>query len=68
MEGYLQALPLNQHLLLDNLILIEVGPPYWEEAVLDEMFLEGMKSTKVNWLRRNAMWLAVRVGGKGQWG
>ena len=34
----------------------------------DEMFLEGMKATKVSWLRRNAMWLAVRVGGKGHWG
>ena len=33
----------------------------------DEMFLEGMKATKVNWLRRKAMWLAVRVGGKGWW-
>ncbi len=34
----------------------------------DEMFLEGMKATKVSWFRRNAMWLAVRVGGKGWWG
>ncbi len=34
----------------------------------DQMFLEGMKATKVSWLRRNAMWLAVRVGGKGHWG
>ena len=34
----------------------------------DEMFLEGMKTTKVSWLRRKAMWLAVRVGGKGLWG
>ena len=33
----------------------------------DEMFLDGMKSTKVSWLRRNVMWLAVRVGGKGLW-
>lgn len=34
----------------------------------DEMFLEGMQQTKVGWLRRNAMWLAVRVGGRGLWG
>ena len=34
----------------------------------DEMFLEGMKTTKVSWLRRKAMWLAVRVGGRGLWG
>lgn len=33
----------------------------------DEMFREGMKNTKVNWLRRWAMWTAVRAGGKGQW-
>ncbi len=33
----------------------------------DEMFLEGMKKTKVNFIRRNLMWLAVRVGGKGLW-
>ena len=34
----------------------------------DEMFLEGMKQTKVSWLRRRVMWLAVRVGGRGLWG
>ena len=34
----------------------------------DEMFLDGMQATKVGWLRRNAMWLAVRVGGRGLWG
>jgi len=34
----------------------------------DEMFLEGMQETKVSWLRRNTMWLAVRVGGRGLWG
>ena len=33
----------------------------------DAMFLEGMQQTKVGWLRRNVMWLAVRVGGKGLW-
>ncbi len=33
----------------------------------DEMFLDGMKSTKVSWLRRTAMWAAVRVGGRGLW-
>jgi len=33
----------------------------------DAMFLEGMKATKVGWLRRKAMWLAVRAGGKGKW-
>ncbi len=34
----------------------------------DAMFLDGMKATKVNGLRRWTMWLAVRVGGKGWWG
>lgn len=34
----------------------------------DEMFLEGMQKTKVGWLRRNVMWLAVRAGGRGLWG
>lgn len=34
----------------------------------DEMFLEGMKATKVSFLRRKLMWLAVRVVGKGWWG
>jgi len=37
-----------------------------EEA--DLLFLEGMKSTGVWWLRRRVMYLAVRVGGKGHWG
>ena len=39
-----------------------------DRAESDEMFLEGMKQTKVSWLRRKVMWLAVRVGGKGWWG
>lgn len=33
----------------------------------DAMFLDGMKSTKVNFVRRWAMWAAVRVGGTGKW-
>ena len=33
----------------------------------DAMFLDGMKTTKVSWLRRWAMWAAVRVGGTGKW-
>ena len=32
----------------------------------DAMFLDGMKTTKVNFVRRWAMWVAVRVGGKGK--
>ena len=31
----------------------------------DAMFLDGMKATKVNFVRRNLMWAAVRVGGRG---
>lgn len=34
----------------------------------DEMFLDGMKSVGVGWLRRRAMYLAVRAGGTGHWG
>lgn len=37
-----------------------------EEA--DLLFLDGMKSTGVWWLRRRVMYLAVRLGGKGHWG
>jgi len=33
----------------------------------DLLFLEGMRSTGVGWLRRRVMYLAVRVGGKGYW-
>jgi hypothetical protein len=33
----------------------------------DLMFLDGMKSTGVWWLRRRVMYLAVRIGGKGYW-
>lgn len=31
------------------------------KADADLMFLEGMKSQGVNWLKRNVMWLAVRA-------
>lgn len=36
-----------------------------EEA--DLMFLDGMKSVGVPWWRRQVMYLAVRLGGKGRW-
>ena len=38
------------------------------KAEADSLFLEGMKSMGVWWLRRRVMYLAVRVGGKGHWG
>jgi len=38
------------------------------KADADLLFLEGMKSTGVWWLRRRVMYLAVRAGGKGHWG
>lgn len=38
------------------------------KADADLLFLEGMKSTGVWWLRRRIMYAAVRVGGKGHWG
>ena len=34
---------------------------------VDLMFLDGLKSMGVGWLRRRTMYLAVRVGGKGHW-
>jgi len=34
----------------------------------DAMFLDGMKSVGVAWLRRRVMWLAIRIGGTGRWG
>ncbi len=37
------------------------------KADADLLFLEGMKSTGVWWLRRKLMYLAVRAGGKGHW-
>ena len=36
-------------------------------AEADAMFLDGMKSVGVHWLRRNVMWAAVRIGGRGHW-
>ena len=34
----------------------------------DLLFLDGMKSAGVWWLRRRIMYLAVRLGGTGHWG
>ncbi len=34
----------------------------------DLLFLDGMKSLGVGWLRRRTMYAAVRVGGTGHWG
>lgn len=34
----------------------------------DLLFLDGMKSAGVWWLRRRIMYLAVRLGGMGHWG
>lgn len=34
----------------------------------DQLFLEGMTEKGVPWYRRRIMYLAVRLGGKGQWG
>ncbi len=34
----------------------------------DQLFLEGMKSVGVGWLRRTVMYSAVRVFGRGLWG
>jgi hypothetical protein len=36
-----------------------------EEA--DRWFLEGMKKAGINWVKRNAIWLAVRAGGGVVW-
>ena len=33
----------------------------------DQLFLDGMTSLGVPWLRRKIMYLSVRVGGKGRW-
>lgn len=37
-------------------------------AEADQLFLDGMASLGVPWLRRKIMYWAVRVGGKGRWG
>ncbi len=36
-------------------------------AEADQLFLDGMASLEVPWLRRNTMHLAVRVGGSASW-
>lgn len=46
------------------------GKPYlngWTKPEADMLFLEAMKAAKVNWYRRNAMWVAVRFGGYRAW-
>ncbi len=37
------------------------------KADADLLFLEGMEASGVWWLRRQAMYWAVRAGGKGHW-
>ena len=37
------------------------------KADADLLFLDGMKSTGVRWLRRRVMYFAVRIGGFGHW-
>ena len=37
------------------------------KAEADQLFLDGMKSLGVPWLRRNAMYAGVRAGGRGRW-
>jgi hypothetical protein len=37
-------------------------------AEADQLFLDGMMSLGVPWLRRKVMYSAVRVGGRGRWG
>ena len=46
----------------------EDGVPGMTRREADKMFLEIMKLDGVNWLRRTAMYTAVRVGGHGAWG
>ncbi len=38
------------------------------KADADLLFLEGMESVGVWWLRRRVMYMAVRLGGTGHWG
>lgn len=33
----------------------------------DDLFLAGLAHLKVSWLKRNAMYAAVRIGGRGKW-
>lgn len=39
----------------------------WKKEEADMLFLEAMKAAGVHWLRRNAMWMAVRFGGYWAW-
>lgn len=41
--------------------------PGWTRKEVDQFFLEAMKSVGVKWIRRRAMYLAVRIGGQGAW-
>lgn len=41
-------------------------PKDWTRERADELFLQGLKVEGVGWLRRKAMWSAVRTGG-GWW-
>lgn len=41
--------------------------PGWTKQEADTLFLAAMKSVKVNWYRRNVMWLAVKFGGFYAW-
>lgn len=41
--------------------------PGWAKKEADDLFLAAMKAVKVNWWRRNAMWLAVKFGGHRAW-
>lgn len=66
--------------IFQNLIPV-VGPQNWPSVVhdwcyvnkwrtrkdCDELFLAGLKSVKVGWIKRNAMYSAVRLGGWFLW-
>ena len=39
----------------------------WKRGVSDGIFLEAMKTLKVNWLQRHSMYRAVRLGGWVYW-
>jgi len=45
---------------------VHEGPAY-SRAECDSIFLEAMQDMGISWLRRNLMWLAVRVGGRHAW-
>lgn len=45
----------------------ERRPAGWTRANADLIFLEGMKAAGVRWMRRRAMYLAVRVGSARFW-